>query len=502
MSASGAVDTEITVAPVRSAGVCTPRIDPAEIEEALALARPGEALAQPHRDRSRHAPASRRARKAVARAWVRVLDRRSLRADLTFDEAGGDLLGLLRLIVTLERECGIDLPLAAFATDLCPSEMACVLDRCLQGLVDEADETGPAVFVLPPLSCLATLLEPFRRTCWPALRIEIVDPGDWPEMFEPGCDLLALAHRAAGHIAARAPSGPLLLAGYSYGGYLALEVAAALCQCGRKVAFVGILDTVTAPMGLDDPAPQPQPIHIDNVRRPPIRMTIGALQDRLENTMVGIVNHFVVQPCRYLLWLMGKLRQVPTWIRTGEVGRRLAAYIVSIVNRFVRMVSGMVNRLIAQARLTMLRLREQFRQARTDIGTSRFEHQLAELIVERFATRPRLLRLLAGLRRLWLPSGFGFRLNLLMGTRLRRDLLAAWRKRAERPLLPGTQIVLFRAEDTARTVTDETGWCAIYPGLRVVPVPGGHLSLVEPPHLATLCERFTEAALRATRRAP
>ena len=64
----------------------------------------------PHPDPAEPSPATRRARKAVARAWARVLDRRSLRADLTFDEAGGDSLLLLKLIFDLEVRCRIALP--------------------------------------------------------------------------------------------------------------------------------------------------------------------------------------------------------------------------------------------------------------------------------------------------------------------------------------------------------------------------------------------------------
>ena len=39
------------------------------------------------------------------------------------------------------------------------------------------------------------------------------------------------------------PSGPYLLAGYSFGGYLALEIAQRLTGAGERVAFLGIIDT-------------------------------------------------------------------------------------------------------------------------------------------------------------------------------------------------------------------------------------------------------------------
>ena len=99
------------------------------------------------------APATRRSRKAVERAWPQVLNRRSLRADLPFDEAGGDSLCLIRLIFALESQCGTSLDLAAFPGDLRPSDMARALDRCLGKPADRAAEPAavPDVFLLPAI---------------------------------------------------------------------------------------------------------------------------------------------------------------------------------------------------------------------------------------------------------------------------------------------------------------------------------------------------------------
>ena len=336
-----------------------------------------------------------------------MLDRRSLRADLSFDEAGGDSLRLLRFIFDLERHCRIGLPLAPFSTEQRPSEMARALDRCLHGMADDTDETAPILFLLPAIGGDDPRLVQLRALCRPALRPELVKLGDWPELLEPGFDIPKLAARLAGRIAARAPTGPLLLAGWSYGGFLAVTVAAALRQAGREVAFVGILDTTASPTSLIDLAPQRRPTRMEN------------------------------------------LRQVPAWIRKGQLKARLADFIVT-----------------------------------------------------RVVKRPRQVRLMVRLRRIWLPFGFGFHLNWSMGLRLRRDMLAEWRRRKEPPPpVPVSAIVMFRAAETVPDVPDERGWGAAYPGLRVVPVTGGHTTMLEPPHLETLCERLTEAALHAVQAA-
>jgi thioesterase domain-containing protein len=396
MSLTNATDPETIVVPEA----------PAAERERLVVSPQQSHSAAPFVQSPLASPPTRRARTAVARAWRRVLNRRSLRADLSFGEAGGDSLRLLKLVFDLETQCGISLPLAPFSSDLRPSEMARALDRCLRGLVDEPDSTTPMVFLLPAIGGDDPRLVDLRTLCRPALRVELVDLGDWPELLEPGFDVPTLARRLAARIATRAPSGRLMLAGWSYGGFLAAAVGAALNAIGREVAFVGVLDTTASPMSLIDLAPQ---------RRP----------TRLEN-----------------------LRAVPAWIRAGQ-GRE----------------------------------------------------RLADFIVTRVVARPRLLRLAVRLRHVWLPFGFRFHLNRRMGLRLRHDLMAAWRRRQEPPpAVPGRSVVLFRAAETVPDLVDELGWCAAYPGLRIVAVTGAHTTMLEPPHLATLCERFVEAALHAAGR--
>lgn len=359
----------------------------------------------PWRPRSaRAAPATRRARKAVARAWVRVLHRHTLRADLPFDEAGGDSLRLIRLIFEIESQCGITLELAPFSGDLRPSDMARALDRYLSKPADEdADvEAVPDVFLLPAIGGDDPRLVNFRAECCSALQVELVELGDWPELTAPGCDMSALVGSLAQKIMHRAPSGPLRLAGWSYGGLLAVAVASVLCKAGREVAFLGIFDTSTSLLSVVDLAQRRRPTRMEN------------------------------------------LRQVPAWIRAGEVTDRLADFIVT-----------------------------------------------------RVVARPRLLRLAVRLRHTWLPFGFGFHLNRRMGLRLRRDMMVAWRLRQDPPPpLSVASIVLFRAAETVPFLPDEEGWCAPYPGLRIVPVTGGHTTMLEPPHRATLRAHFIEAVLR------
>jgi thioesterase domain-containing protein len=257
---------------------------------------PGHAVAS--RRPRQAAPATRSARKAVARAWARVLDRSSLRADLPFDEAGGDSLRLIRLIFEMETQCGVSLELAPFSGDLRPSDMARALDRCLGRRTDVArndppadfdrDEDGPPpdVFLLPAIGGDDPRLVKFRAACRASLRVELVDFGDWPELIAPEVDLMALATGLAQHIMRRAPVGPLRLAGWSYGGHLAVAVTWALCAAGREVAFLGILDTTTSPLTFTDLVPQRRPTRMENLRQVPAWIRKGEFADRLADFVV------------------------------------------------------------------------------------------------------------------------------------------------------------------------------------------------------------------------
>ncbi|OLT10615.1 hypothetical protein BJF78_28680 [Pseudonocardia sp. CNS-139] len=75
-------------------------------------------------------------------------------------------------------------------------------------------------------------------------------------------------------IRSRAPHGPYVLVGHSYGGLLALETAARLAAEGEDVPLVVLLDTMLpdavtarARAGAPDPGPAPEPLAVPSLRR-------------------------------------------------------------------------------------------------------------------------------------------------------------------------------------------------------------------------------------------
>ena len=196
------------------------------------------------------ARSSPRSTDVVGEAWQLALGRPAQKGR-SFDEAGGNSLRLLLLVLHLERLCGRSLPLDQFHGGLNPADFALVLDRL-------SDEPGPQdalpmVFLVPGKWGDTPLLARFRMACAKSIRVV---PMSYP-------DLGRLARGdfedIVGHLLAQielfAPERPVLLAGYSLGGDFAYAVADRLTKRGRKVSALLVLDTDGEVYG---PEPPPQ----------------------------------------------------------------------------------------------------------------------------------------------------------------------------------------------------------------------------------------------------
>jgi len=93
----------------------------------------------------------------------------------------------------------------------------------------------------------------FCAACAPALRVVLIDYGDWPD-WTAGFVLDAIVRRITSAIETQAPDGPIFLGGYSLGAEIAYAVALALTAGGRRIGFLGILDA-----DISRGAPPPQP---------------------------------------------------------------------------------------------------------------------------------------------------------------------------------------------------------------------------------------------------
>lgn len=113
---------------------------------------------------------------------------------------------------------------------------------------------GRTLFLLAGMGKDEPRIVRFCATCAPAIRVLLIDYGDWPDWIAPGFALDAIVRRIIAAIESEARDGPIFLGGYSLGAEIAYAVALALTAGGRTVAFLAILDA-----DISRGAPPPQP---------------------------------------------------------------------------------------------------------------------------------------------------------------------------------------------------------------------------------------------------
>jgi acetoacetyl-CoA synthetase len=180
--------------------------------------------------------------------WERLLDVAPLASDENFFALGGTSLLAMRFCALAHEETG---------TNLTPSMLleAPTLERLVKLIESQAsapqtllvplrrEGTGRPLFVLPglagevlELAPLAQLLQCDRPVI--ALRARGLDPREAPH-----ATVEAMAADCIAEIRTHSPAGPYALAGYSFGGLVAFEMAAMLRAAGEVVEFVGLFDT-------------------------------------------------------------------------------------------------------------------------------------------------------------------------------------------------------------------------------------------------------------------
>jgi acetoacetyl-CoA synthetase len=204
----------------------------------------------------------------VARAWDAVLDRSAFVAGMPFDEAGGDSLGLLRLVFEVEAQCGVTLPVSIFDLSMRPSEFVRALNEALDGrpiaargaearlaVVDVEGPAPPSPLVLlragdgaPPVFVAHGVEGHVGGLVRVARHLRFRHP---VYALQAGGDVVGriedIARCFDDAIETLQPAGPCLLIGYSLGGLIMFELAQRLSQRGRQVGLVALLDTYPHP---------------------------------------------------------------------------------------------------------------------------------------------------------------------------------------------------------------------------------------------------------------
>jgi thioesterase domain-containing protein/acyl carrier protein len=186
------------------------------------------------------APSEGKIYAAVCKSWAETLPLVAFDPEASWAETGADSLETLHLVLRLERALGRRIPLDLVTPDVTPPTLARLLARESVS-APFAPATTPVLLIPGAFGDDVSLLR-FRRSFAGVVDFELLDLPDLGEPVAVLLDVAATGRVVAGEIVRRRPEGPILLAGYSFGGNVAYEAARELLALGRDVRFVGLLD--------------------------------------------------------------------------------------------------------------------------------------------------------------------------------------------------------------------------------------------------------------------
>jgi acyl carrier protein len=185
-----------------------------------------------------------RVKLAVENAWAEVLDRNSFARNLPWDQAGGDSLKALRLWFYIEEALDIRLPLEELESGATPRELITAIENhAVASPAARGQDARPLVFFMPGLVGDEPSLASFRAALRGSLRFEVARYLSWREMCRTGPRFDLIIDNVVAQVIATFGENECVLAGYSFGGFVAWEVARRLMATGHRVAFVGLVDT-------------------------------------------------------------------------------------------------------------------------------------------------------------------------------------------------------------------------------------------------------------------
>ena len=191
----------------------------------------------------------------LVQIWEALLNVRPIGVTDRFFEVGGHSLLALRLLVDVEHALGRKVPLPALFEEPTIEHLAAVLrqkDARWQLMVTlRAGDQPLKLFLIHPGG--GTLLNYVHlvRHLPPDIPVHGIQARGLDGASEPHDSVEQMAADYVDEIRRLQPGGPYLLAGHSFGGVIAFEMARQLQRQGEPVAFLGLFDSV-APLSAHD----------------------------------------------------------------------------------------------------------------------------------------------------------------------------------------------------------------------------------------------------------
>ena len=184
----------------------------------------------------------------MCRIWEAALDTRPVRPDDDFFALGGESLQAIEILTEVQKIFGARLPMSSLFAAPTPAQLATVAH---EGIGPNSPPLvplshggeGPPLFLLPGAGDNAFVFDKLLRAAdlgRPVYGFRLPAAGSGGVVPS---SLAEVAGRSVEHVVAVHPDGPYCLGGYSFGGRLAFEIARQLTAVGRRVAFLGLIDT-------------------------------------------------------------------------------------------------------------------------------------------------------------------------------------------------------------------------------------------------------------------
>jgi acetoacetyl-CoA synthetase len=185
--------------------------------------------------------------------WERVLQRSHLEIDDNFFECGGDSLLALHVFIEIMNKTGRDLPITTIydAPTIC--ELAALVDGApappFSPLVLAKPGSGtPPFFLVHGMGGSVMQLAQLGKLIDYEGPVYNIQPRGLDGIDRPLDSVDEMATYYLKSISEIQPHGPYLLAGYSFGGLVALTMAQRLIEAGHKVALLAFLDSYAIPI--------------------------------------------------------------------------------------------------------------------------------------------------------------------------------------------------------------------------------------------------------------
>ena len=188
------------------------------------------------------------AEKIVETIWKESLNREKIDIFSNFFEVGGHSLTAVRVMNKIEQQTGKKLPLSALFEHSTIEQLAKLLSTDRQIFSDylipiKPDGNKPPLFMIhgAGLNILnfKNVISHFDED-QPVYGIQGIGPNGYDNWFE---SIEEMAARYIESIIKINPNGPYALAGFSFGGVVAFEMARQLKELGKKVSIVALLDS-------------------------------------------------------------------------------------------------------------------------------------------------------------------------------------------------------------------------------------------------------------------